>query len=77
MNSSEINYETGVVSSNCFPPFILEVTHDEFIAVTDNMESLTVGFEIGPLEKSFLIRGIPVILKEANISEIFHELLDH
>ncbi|MGI6571341.1 MAG: DNA mismatch repair endonuclease MutL [Caldicoprobacterales bacterium] len=67
-----------VVSQQLLPPFILEVTHDEFIAVTDNMESfLTVGFEIEPFGgKSFLIRGIPVILKEANISEIFHELLD-
>lgn len=67
-----------IVSQQLLPPYLLEVTHDEFIAVTDNLESfLSVGFEMEPFGgKSLLIRGIPIVLKEANIREIFNELLD-
>lgn len=71
-------YKQQVVSQQLLPPYLLEMTHDEFIAIMDNLESFrAVGFEIEPFGgKAFLIRGIPVILKEANIHELFNELMD-
>ncbi|HHU49025.1 MAG: DNA mismatch repair endonuclease MutL [Caldicoprobacterales bacterium] len=68
-----------VLSQQMLPPYILEVTHDEFIAITDNLDIfLSVGFEMEPFGgKTFLIRGLPVVLKEADVREIFNEILAH
>ena len=67
-----------VLSQQLSPPYILEVTHDEFIYITNNVESFhSVGFEMEPFGgKSFIIRGVPVVLKYVNIQDLFHELLD-
>ncbi len=67
-----------VISQQLLPPYVLEVTHHEYIAISDNIEIfLTVGFEIESFGgNTFLIRGIPVVLKNANVREIFNELLD-
>lgn len=67
-----------VISQQLSPPYILEVTHDEFIYITDNVENFkSVGFDIEPFGgKSFIIRGVPVVLKDVSIQELFHALLD-
>ena len=68
----------AVVSQQLLPPFVLEVTHDEFLAIDDNMDSFqSVGFEMESFGgKSYLIRGVPMFLKDVNLRELFHDLLD-
>ncbi len=70
--------QQNVLSQQLSPPYILEVTHDEFIYISDNVESFhSVGFELEPFGgKSFIIRGVPVVLEDVNIQDLFHELLD-
>ena len=60
------------------PPYILEVTHDEYITISDSLDTfVSIGFDMEPFGgKSFIIRGIPIVLKAANIRELFHDLLD-
>ncbi len=67
-----------VVSQLMLPPYVLEVTNDEFIYITENINIFhSAGFEVEPFGgKSFLIRGRPLALKEVNIGELFRELLD-
>ena len=59
-------------------PYVLEVTHDEYLVLSDNLQNfLSIGFDMEPFGgKSFLVRGIPVVIKEANIRELFRDLLD-
>lgn len=70
--------QQNVLSQQLSPPYILEVTHDEFIYITDNVESFqSVGFDLESFGgKSFIIRGVPVVLRDVNIKELFNELLD-
>ncbi|MDD2502663.1 MAG: DNA mismatch repair endonuclease MutL, partial [Clostridia bacterium] len=70
--------QQNVLSQQLSPPYILELTHDEFLYITDNVESFQfVGFDLEPFGgKSFIIRGVPVVLKDVNIQDLFHELLD-
>jgi len=67
-----------VASQQLLPPYVLEVTHDEYLTIMDNLTNfLSIGFEIEPFGgKSYLIRGVPVIIREINIRELFHDLLD-
>jgi len=68
-----------VCSQQLLPPYILEVTHEEYISISDNLsEFITVGFEIESFgSNAFIVRGVPTLLREANIRELFNELLDH
>ena len=47
-------------------------------AISDNLDMfLKMGFEMESFGgNTFMLRGIPVVLKNANIREIFNELLD-
>jgi len=67
-----------VLSQQLLPPYVLEVTHDEYLVLSDNLQNfLSIGFDMEPFGgKSFLVRGIPVVIKEANIRELFRDLLD-
>jgi len=67
-----------VLSQQLLPPYVIEVTHDEYITISDNMDKFTaVGFDMEPFGgKSFIIRGIPVLIKENDIRQLFQELLD-
>ncbi|HHY82807.1 MAG TPA: DNA mismatch repair endonuclease MutL [Clostridiales bacterium] len=67
-----------VLSQQLLPPYVIEVTHDEFIIMSDNIDSFkAVGFDMEPFGgKSFIIRGIPVLIKENDIRQMFRELLD-
>lgn len=68
-----------VLSQQLMPPYILEVTHEEFIIISDNLdEFLAVGFELEPFGgNTFIIRAVPAVVREANIRELFNDLLDH
>lgn len=67
-----------VLSQQLLPPYVLEVTHDEYLAIADSLQNfISIGFDMEPFGgKSFLIRGVPILIKEANIQELFHDLLD-
>ncbi len=67
------------VSQQLVPAFILEVTHDEYLYINDNIEVFTnAGFELEPFGRnSFAVRGVPILLKDANIREVFNEILDN
>jgi DNA mismatch repair protein MutL len=67
-----------VLSQQLLPPYVLEVTHDEYLAISDSLQNfLSIGFDMEPFGgKSFLIRGVPILIKEANIRELFHDLMD-
>jgi DNA mismatch repair protein MutL len=67
-----------VLSQQLLPPYVLEVTHDEYLTILDSMQNfMSIGFDMEPFGgNSFLIRGVPVVAKEADIRELFHDLLD-
>ncbi len=68
----------NAVSQQLLPPFVLEVTHSEYTLILDHMKLFAnIGFEIEPFGGSaFLIRGVPILLKEIGIREFFHRLTD-
>jgi len=71
-------HKREILSQQLVPAFILEVTHDEYLYINDNLGVFTdAGFELEPFGRnSFAVRGVPVLLKEANIRELFNEIID-
>lgn len=67
-----------VSSQQLMLPLVLEVTHDEYLTITNSIEVFfSIGFEIEPFGgKSFIVRGVPSLLKDADIKGLFNELLD-
>lgn len=68
----------AVTVQQLLPPYVLDLTHDEFIKVEDNKEVfLKTGFELENFGgESFIIRGVPVIVNNLNIKEFFFDVLD-
>ena len=67
-----------VLSQQLSPPYVLEVTHDEYLVLSESLQNLSsVGFDMEPFGgKSFLVRAVPVLVKESGIRDLFRELLD-
>lgn len=67
-----------IVIQQLSPPFVLELTHAEYTLVTSNLQNFTnMGFIIEPFGQStFIIRGLPVLIKDINIRQLFNRVLD-
>jgi len=74
----EMVEKQSTVSQQLLPPLVLEVLHNEYITIMENMSAFSsLGFEMEPFGgNAFIIRGIPAVLKGLSIIEFFNRLLD-
>lgn len=66
------------ISQQRLPPVVLEVTHSDFILIQDNLDLFRrTGFELEPFgNNAYLVRGVPMLLKDFPIQGFFNRLID-
>lgn len=68
----------GILSQQLLPPVVLEVTHSEFILIQDHLTLFQrTGFELEPFGgAAYLVRGVPMLLKDVPVQSFFNRLTD-
>jgi DNA mismatch repair protein MutL len=68
----------GILSQQLLSPVVLEVTHSEFILIQDHLTLFQrTGFELEPFGgAAYLVRGVPMLLKDVPVQSFFNRLTD-